>query len=89
MEQNKFSLKEGIYIIEEMIPNTSFIKWDIYAEDGWCFYDMQAPENYNEEGVYLDEDTRIYRLHTTIPKDEEYVVSNIFPVKRKKRYTIQ
>ena len=89
MENNKIILKDGLYAIESNLGTTDMIKWDVYAEEGWCFYDIQAPENYDEYGIYLGEFERVYRVHTTIPQDAEYVQQNIIPVKRKRKYIIQ
>ena len=47
-----FLYKEGLYIDE--VPVTAgklnWVMWHLYSAEGYCFYDLQIPENYDEKG---------------------------------------
>lgn len=38
---------------------------EIYASEGYCFYDTRQPENYDEEGNLLPADQLVYAIYAT------------------------
>lgn len=77
-----FQFKEGLLIAETnlTVANRPFTKWELYAEDGWCFYDLTIPENYDEEGNLRAETERVYYRYSIMRKGEQYVTDNIIAV---------
>ena len=85
--ENAFLYKEGLYIAESItVRGTS--KWELYSAEGWCFYDLTQPENYDEEGNLLPPENRIYSQYMIMRKDEQYVNDNIISVPIKEDYEI-
>lgn len=79
---NAIRIKDGLLVVETnlTIANRLITKWELYAEDGWCFYDLTIPENYDEEGNLRAETERVYYRYTVMRKDEQYVTDNIIAV---------
>jgi hypothetical protein len=50
---NSFTVSRAIY---------SF--YDIYSAEGYCFWDIQQPENYDEEGNLLPMEQRVYAQYS-------------------------
>ena len=88
--EGAFLYKEGLYIVETQFTFSGIpiIKWELYSADGWCFYDLQQPENYDKDGNLLPPEQRIYAQYSIMRKNEEYVISNIIPVPVKEGYEI-
>ena len=82
MPRTSFLIKEGLYIheYEKIIGSMTTTIWELYSVDGWCFYDLEQPENYNEEGELLPPENRIYAQYMIMSKDEQYVADNIISV---------
>ena len=80
--EGAFLFKEGLYVIETnlVLAGTNIIRWELYSADGWCFYDLEQQENYDEEGNLLPENERVYAQYMVMPKDEQYVTDNIISV---------
>lgn len=80
--RNAFLYKEGLYIVESVVPlgNMTRTKWELYAADGWSFYDLQSEENYDGDGNLLPLEDRIYAQYMIMTKDEAYVANNIVPI---------
>lgn len=88
--EGAFLYKEGLYILETslVLNGTSIIKWELYSAEGWCFYDLAIPENYDEEGNLKPANERVYAQYKIMPKDEEYVTNNIISVPVEDGYEI-
>ena len=88
--KSAFLYKEGLYIVETELRMGSMviIGWDLYSAEGWCFYDLQQPENYDSSGNLLPEEDRVYALYRAMRKDEEYVTNNIVCVPVQDGYEI-
>ena len=80
--ENAFQYKEGLYIneFEASMGTLRWTVWELYSAEGWCFYDLEQPENYDEEGNLLPAENRIYARFMTMRKNEEYVTNNIISV---------
>lgn len=76
---NSTVFKDGLRVVESYVTvGTRFVfKWELYAENGKCFYDLEIPENYDEEGNLRPENERVYYRYMIMPKNEEYVSKNI------------
>ena len=75
-------LKEGLYVVESVIPG-GIKKWELYSADGWCFYDLEQPENYVNGvvgGELVPDNQRSYAQYMIMRKDEAYVTNNIVSV---------
>lgn len=88
--EGAFLYKEGLYIHEYPITVGSMTRtvWELFSADGWCFYDLQIPENYDEEGNLKPANERIYAQYSIMPKDEQYVTDNIISVPVEEGYEI-
>ena len=80
--EGAFLYKDGLYIYEKNmnVGSLSWTVWELYSTDGWCFYDLQQPENYDEEGNLLPATRLYYSQFMTMRKNEDYVTNNIIPV---------
>lgn len=88
--ENAFLYKEGLYIVETEIHMGSLTrtKWELYSAEGWCFYDLQQPENYDEEGNLRPAEERVYAQYMIMTKNEAYVDDNIICVPVQPGYEI-
>jgi hypothetical protein len=80
-----FLYKEGLYIVESEITvaGNAITKWELYSAEGWCFYDLEQPENWVDGevgGTLVPENQRVYAQYMIMAKDEEYVTNNIISV---------
>jgi hypothetical protein len=88
--EGAFLYKEGLYINEfnASMGTLHWTVWELYSADGWCFYDLQQPENYDEEGNLRPAEERVYAQFMTMRKNEEYVTNNIISVPVEEGYEI-
>ena len=88
--EGAFLYKEGLYIHEYDVTmgSMTITKWNLYSAEGWCFYDLTQPENYDEEGNLLPPENRIYAQYMTMRKNEQYVTDNIISVPVEEGYEI-
>ena len=42
------------------LNGTVYSKYNIYSEDGYCFWEVNQPENYDEEGNLKPPSERVY-----------------------------
>lgn len=83
-------IQEGLYLyeFESTLGTITRTIWELYSADGYCFYDLQIPENYDEEGNLLPPSQRVYAQYKIMPKNEEYVANNIISVPVEEGYEI-
>lgn len=88
--QEAFIIKEGLKVVEKLVSigSKSVYKWELYAEEGKCFYDTTIPENYDEEGNLRPENERVYYRYMIMPKDSEYVQNNLIVVDYNEDYEL-
>ena len=88
--EGAFLFKEGLYILETTVTFGSMtrIKWELYSADGWCFYDLQQAENYDEEGNLLPPAERVYAQYMIMTKNEDRVTNDIISVPVEDGYEI-
>lgn len=60
-------VQEGLYLLETptMIGNTPFTFRELFSFEGYCFWEVNQPENYNEEGELLPLENRIFATYST------------------------
>ena len=80
--ETAFLYKEGLYINEYTLSvgKHTWTVWELFAADGYCFYDLQIPENYDDDGNLRPVAERTHYKYSKMPKDEEYVKNNIFAI---------
>ena len=85
-----FLYKEGLYIVETpmSVGSLNWVVWELYSVEGYCFYDLTQPENYDEDGNLLPAEQRVYAQYMTMRKNEEYVTNNIISVPVEEGYEI-
>lgn len=80
--KSAFLFKEGLYINEydKSVGKMAWTVWELYSAEGYQFYDLTQPENYDEEGNLVPENERVYAQYMIMRKDEKYVTENIISV---------
>ena len=65
--EGAFLYKEGLYIFEKQmnVGSLSWTVWELYSADGWCFYDLEQPENYDEYGNLLPLEQRVFAQYAS------------------------
>jgi len=89
--EGTFQYKEGLYILETPVNvgTLSWIVWELYSAEGYCFYDLTQPENYVDgdvDGELLPIENRVFAQYMTMRKDEAYVTNNIISVPIRAEY---
>lgn len=63
------------------IVNTPFgtiHRGELYSEEGYCFYDLNMPENYDEDGNLKPAEERVYAQYSTCPGDDLEFINSTF-----------
>ena len=62
-------LQPGLYVhrYERTILGNVYLVGGLYASEGYCYYDLEQAENYDEEGNLLPPEQRVYSQYTMIP----------------------
>jgi hypothetical protein len=73
--ENSFLIKEGLYCHEYQMTfgNLSYTVWELFAADGYCFYDLQQPENYDEDGNLLPIEKLVHMKYMKTKADQNYL----------------
>lgn len=60
--KNAEKIQPGLYaaINSFKVRDTTHVFYDLYSEEGYCFYEVSQPENYDENGNLLPENQRVY-----------------------------
>lgn len=55
------------------VSGVEYQKYNLYSADGYCFYDLNRSENYDEEGNLLPAEERLYQtvMYTTCTTIEQ------------------
>ena len=66
-------LKEGLYYraYDVTFGVITYTVWELFSENGWCFYDLAQPENYDEDGRLLPPENRVYAQYMKMRADEK------------------
>lgn len=62
------------------LGNMTRVKYNLYSAEGYCFYSLSIPENYDEEGNLKPENERVYyqymsTAYTTVDQINADIVS--------------
>lgn len=62
-------IQTGLYLLETptniVIGGVQFIRRELFSAEGYCFWDVDQPENYDEDGNLLPLEQRIYATYST------------------------
>ena len=60
--KNAEKIQPGLYaaINSFKVRDTTHVFYDLYSEEGYCFYEINQPENYDENGNLLPLEQRVY-----------------------------
>lgn len=55
-------LQTGLYVYryERTIAGNVYLAGALYSSEGYCFYDLEQAENYDEEGNLVPAENRVY-----------------------------
>lgn len=61
-------IQEGLYLeeFEKVIAGNLRLRRILHSADGYCFYDLQQPENYDEEGNLKPAEDRVYATYASL-----------------------
>lgn len=59
----------GLYwhTVDKVIAGNTYTFGYLYSADGYCFYDLTQPENYDDEGNLKPAEERIYAQYASVP----------------------
>jgi hypothetical protein len=80
--ESAFLIKEGLYCnaYEVTMGSLTWTVWELISADGWCFYDLQDAENYDEDGNLRPANQLMYAQWMKMRANAEYVEANIISV---------
>lgn len=63
--EESVELKEGLwaYLYSYTVGGRPRQRYILYSEEGWCFYQLSQPENYDEEGNLKPANERVYATY--------------------------
>lgn len=68
---------------------TARVRYDIYSAEGYCFWEVQQPENYDEEGNLLPLEQRVFAQYAvTACRTIEQINENFISVPVQDGYEI-
>lgn len=75
-------IQEGLYLHEvtTTIMGRPFVSWYLYSAEGYCFYNLTVPENFDEEGNLLPPEDRLYATYTAAPGGTDLSIFVSVPV---------
>lgn len=78
-----------LHVTPVTVPNGVLMFGELYSAEGYCFYDLTIPENYDEEGNLLPAEDRMYAQYATCPGDDlDWINANIVSVPVQPGYEI-
>lgn len=54
-----------LYLYTRTIGGREYTFGEVYSSEGYCFYEVGQPENYDEEGNLLPPEQRVYAQYST------------------------
>lgn len=60
-------IQTGLFLLETpvTINGMQFIRRELFSAEGYCFWEVNQPENYDEEGNLLPPERRVYATYMT------------------------
>lgn len=68
------------YVVERVIAGITRQFGYLYSAEGYCFYNIEIPENYDEEGNLLPPEQRVYYTYASVPVTADLSVFVSVPV---------
>lgn len=67
--EGAFEIKKGLYwhTVDKVIGGNTYTFGYLYSAEGYCFYDLTQPENYDEEGKLVAPENRVYSQYASVP----------------------
>lgn len=61
-------LQTGLYVYryERVIAGRVYLAGAIYSSEGYCYYDLEQAENYDDEGNLVPAENRVYAQYQTL-----------------------
>ena len=61
-------IQTGLWMYEQqrVIAGTTYTTRKLYSAEGYCFYDVEQVENYDEEGNLKPAEERVYAQHAVL-----------------------
>lgn len=61
-------IQTGLYLYEStfIMGGVEYTRRELYSAEGYCFYEVDQPENYDEEGNLLPPEDRIYAQYAIL-----------------------
>lgn len=61
-------IQTGLYLYQhnQVIGGKEYTFRKLYSADGYCFYDVDQPENYDEDGNLVAENERVYAQYAAL-----------------------
>lgn len=73
-------IQTGLYLLEtpRVIGGREYIFRELFSAEGYCFYNTEIPENYDEEGNLLPPEERMYATYSTCGYSNIEEINTIF-----------
>lgn len=61
-------IQTGLYLeeIQRVIGNNTYTFRNLHSAEGYCYYDLEQPENYDEDGNLKPPAERVYRQNSSL-----------------------
>lgn len=90
--EGSVEIQVGLYLYEytKTISGTEYTFKQLYSSEGYCFYEINQPENYDEDGNLKPPSERIYAQYMScgISATLEWINANIVSVPIEAGYEI-
>lgn len=66
--EGSVEIQTGLFMYQYnvVIAGTTYLKRELYSSEGYCFYDVDQVENYDEEGNLKPENERVYAQYSSL-----------------------
>lgn len=82
--EGSIEIQEGLYLYEytKTIGSTEYTFKELYSAEGYCFYQLSQPENYDEDGNLKPANERVYAqyMHCAISATLESINADVVSV---------
>lgn len=82
--EGSVEIQEGLYLYEytKTIGSTEYTFKELYSAEGYCFYQLSQPENYDEDGNLKPANERVYAqyMHCGISATLESINADVVSV---------
>ena len=66
--EGSVEIQTGLWLYEQqrVVAGTTYTTRKLYSAEGYCFYDIERPENYDEEGNLKPAEERMYAQYAAL-----------------------